>query len=451
MARKKLIKEDILALNEKPRDKEDSFDKRLPDMSVLKRKLVDLFVSPQVCWNPIAVRNAIENHDLGNFNSSGRLVDAMMKESRIMACVNTLTFGILGLPFEWKWQVDDADSGQVDTKEGQQYQPSERDLEYLAITKKWWTKFMESGAPSLIMKTIINMGFCVMSRNWSLEQIEGYESKLYIPNTYIFHPSNVWYNPGLYQYAVNTYTNGSIFIDENDERFQIIKHVDGERPWMQGAVRSVGFLWMDKWLALTDWRAYLGIHGNPLRVLTTNKEYSTPPETDIEQFIINLAISQQYGQPIQIPDGHTLDLLQADSTNVGVFKDKIDSADKDIAIAYLGQNLTTDVSGGSYAAASVHSRVLQDYIEAYATTINRGLRKLVKDFYFFNFPDDVRVPVPYFDPQLPIDQEVEQKATNESVKSLESLSKTIDTLSQVEGGKYLQMIDIEALIKKITK
>lgn len=449
MARKKIIEEDVLALNEKPRDKGDKFQQI--SMNDLKRKLLDVFITPIPCWSPLSVRQAIDRHDNGNFNSSGRLVDAMMRDARVMACVNTLTFGILGLPFEWKWQVDDADGGVVDTKEGQQYQPTEEDLKYLAVTKKWWAKFMESSAPSLIMKNIINMGFCIMSRNWESSYLDGYDKKIWIPNTHIFHPSNVWYNTGNFRFYVASYGEGTLCVDEEDERFQLVKHVDGERPWMQGAVRSVGFAWMDKWMSLADWRAYLGIHGNPIRMLTTNKEYSTPPEFDIEQFIMNLAVANQYGQPIQLPEGHTLDLLQANSANVGVFKDKLDDANKEIAIAYLGQNLTTDVSGGSYAAASVHSRVLQDYIEAYATTINRAVRKIIKDFYFFNFPDNVRVPVPYFDPQLPVDQEVEQKAIGESIKSLESLSKTIDTLSQIEGGKYLKELDIPALIKKLTK
>ena len=432
-----------------PRNKQEPF-KQL-DMEYMRDRLIDVFIPPVSNWNPILIRGAIDTHDNGNFNRSGRLVDYMMRDSRVMACVNTLVFGILGLPFEWQWQVEDADGGLVETKETMQYQPTEKDLYYLSITKKFWAKLMESSIPSLIMKNIVNMGLSIVSRNWKLDYIDGYDEKIYIPNMHIFHPSNIYFNTGTFQYYVTSYVNGTIWIDEKDERFQIVKHVDGERPWMQGAVRSVSFAFMDKWYALADWRSYLGIHGNPIRTLTTNLEFSTPPEFDIEQFIINLAISQQYGQPIQLPQGHTLDLLQANSANVGVFKEKLDDANKEIAIAYLGQNLTTDVTGGSFAAANVHSRVLQDYIEAYATTINRAMRKIIQDFYFFNFPDDVRVPIPFFNPALPIDKTESQKSLTEQTKALDTLAKAIKELSEVEGGKYLKLLDVESLMKKITQ
>lgn len=425
-----------------PRNIDDKFI-RQPPLSILSKKMVDVFVSPSSCWSPIAVRSAIDSHDIGNFNQSGKLVDAMLRDTRVMACVNTLTFGILGLPFEWKWQDDTVTSQSTDV-----FTPTPQDLDCLEITKKMWKKVMQSTVPSLLMKQIINMGFSIMSRNWELQYIDGHDEKLYVPNLYIFHPSNTFYVSGMYQYGVNTYNRGTIFIDEDgDERFQIVKHVDGERPWMQGAVRSVGFSWIDKSFALGDWRSYLGIHGNPLRILTTNKEYSTPPEFDIEQFLMDLSIAQQYGRPVQIPEGHTLDLLQAASANGTLFKDKLEDADSEISIAYLGQNLTTDVSGGSLAAANVHSAVKQDYIEAYATTINMAMQKLVTDFYKFNFPDTVKVPVPYFNPVLPIDKVDEQKASYSKAQTIDLLVKSIDTLSKIDNGKYMGVIDIEQLLK----
>lgn len=423
----------------KPRTVNDKFEPM--DMKSAKKKLEDIFISGISCWSPPRVRAAIDSFDNGQFQQAGLLVDSMTKDGRIQSCINTLVFGILGLPFEWKWSVPDADSGQIDTQENDQYQPTDKDLEYLAIFKRgFWSEFMETSTLSGVMKNIINMGLSVIGKSWTSGYIDGYEDKVWLPEIYVFHPSNIWYNTWNKKYWVTTQYHGVIEIDETDERFQIIKHVDEQRPWMNGAVRSVSWLWLDKWTSLVDWRAFSSVYGNPIRMLTTIREDSTrPDDSDIEQFLVNLSIGQQYGQPVQLPEGHKLELLQAEGSSIDVFQKKIEDTNKEIAIAYLGQNLTSDVQSGSHAAAEVHHKVLQDYIEAYATTLNRALREIVRQFYNYNFPSDVRVPVPYFQPDAPVDElntaktkEIGAKALNEVADALTKLS-----LLQVDGKNVL--------------
>lgn len=266
-----------------------------------------------IAWDLETVRIAIDLHDIGDFSQSGKLADSVLKDDEVKTCVDTLTFGILGLPFEWKWQEEVVTSKSTDV-----FTPTPQDLNCLEITKKMWVKIMASTVPSLLMKQIINMGFSIISRNWELEYIDGHDEKLYVPNLYIFHPSNTFYVSGMYQYGVNTYNRGTIFIDEEgDERFQIVKHVDGQRPWMQGAVRSVGFSWIDKTIALTKERGH----------------------TELREFI--------------------------------------DYVNNEIKLCYLGFTQ-------------------QLYVKAYATTINMAMQKLVADFYKFNFPNNVKVPIPCF-------------------------------------------------------
>ena len=282
------------------------------------------------------------------------------------------------------------------------------------------------------MTNVINIGFAGMSKSWVLESdYKGSGEDLYIPECWVFHPSNVWYNTGTYEYYITTFEKGLLIVGDSntDERVQIIKHANAERPWMEGVVRSVGLYYMDKWYALNDWRTYITNNANPLRILETIREDSSRGIDDmsIEQSLIDIAKHQQLGLPVHLPEGHKLDLLQANTTmTADIFEKKINHADTEIAIAYLGQNLTTEVKGGSHAAAKVHENVLHDRIRAYTKTLNSALNLLIKDFYRFNFPGNVRVPIAYFNPEPEEDTSMKGEIAKKKVDSLLSLAQLLE-------------------------
>jgi len=440
------IKSAVKKRAEKPKSVESlDTEKGTTPLINFKKTLQDLFVSPMVVWSTPSVRSAIDNHDIGQFNQSGRLVDAMMRDPRIFACCNTLIYGLMGLPFEWRWPDG--------------YEPNRNDKKMLEIANHWFKCVLASATPATFMKWVANMGFSIIGKSWQYDYLSNTDEaktlgKFYLPDIHVFHPSNVYYNTGTKTFWVITYNHGVIEIDPNDERFQIIRHVDSERPWMQGAVRSLGLVWLDKWMTMSDWRSYISLFGNPLRILTTDREYSTPPEKDIGQFIQDLAMALQYGAPVHLMKEETLDLLQANAANADLFKDKVDECNKEISIVYLGQNLTTDVSSGSYASAKVHDSVRNDYVEAYAATLNKALYILVRQFYLFNFPDGTIIPSPHFISELPVNELDLEKVNESKAKSLQDLSNALEkfksTTIVVDGKEksVLDLIDVSSLLTK---
>lgn len=401
----------------------------------IKKIIKDLYVSPRTCWSPILVRVAIDAHDIGQFRSSGILVDAMLKDPWIFSCCNTLVYGVIGLHEGWRWE-----DGYVPTKE---------DEARLEITNKWWECFLQSSVPATIVKWIANMGFSIVTKAWNLTETE--DGEIYIPDCHVVHPSNVYLEVYSGKYYVITQTHGVVEIDKYDPRIQLIKHVDSERPFMQGAVRSLGMVWIDKITAQAAWRSFLDLFGNPLKVFTTDREYSTPPEGDVEDFKSMLASSLQWGTPIHLMKDETLDLLQADSNSGDAFDKKIAADNKEISLVYLGQNLTTDVSSGSMAAAKVHENVKADYIEAYAKMLNSALYQIVKEFYLFNFGEGVEVPMPFFNPAQPVDALNTAKVSSEKAKALKELG---DAFSKMVGITYkgkpvMDMINIDSLLTEL--
>ena len=379
---------------------------------------------------------------------SGRLADTMTRDSRVQACLHTLVFGILSLPFEWKWTTDDSsDAGKV--LSDVVYKPTEEDNKCLEITKRWWSDFTNSSILASVLTYVVNIGYASMSKNWVLESdYKGSGEDLYIPQCWVFHPSNIWYNTGTYEYYITTFEKGLLVVNDsnNDERVQIVKHANAERPWIEGVVRSVGMYYVDKWYALNDWRVYITNNANPLRVLTTIREDSSRGTDDasIEQLLIDIAKHQQLGFPVHLPEGHELDLLQANvMISADIFKKKIEQADTEIAIAYLGQNLTTEVQSGSHAAAKVHESVLHDRIKAYTKTLNSAIQLLVKEFYRYNFPPSVRVPIAYFNPEPPEDTDMRIESASKKANTLLTLASVLEKSPEMLSKEELDMLKKE--------
>ena len=418
----------------KPRSKDDTAPIYRTNVrsEVLEKKIVDVYIPPQPCWNPVSVKQALDMHDRGQPQMSGRLADTMSRDSRIQACIHTLVFGILGLPFEWKW-VSDEESDGGSLIPAASYKPSEKDLRYLEITKRWFSDLKSTSILQSILTHVINIGFAAMSKSWRYE--ENYKDTgedIFIPECWVFHPSNVWFNTGTYEYNIVSFDKGLIVVGDSntDERFQIIKHANSERPWMEGIVRSVGLYYMDKWYALNDWRTYITNNANPLRILETIREDSSRGVDDmsIEQLLIDIAKHQQLGLPVHLPEGHKLSLLEAKLNLAGdLFTQKINHADTEIAIAYLGQNLTTEVKGGSHAAAKVHETVIHDRIRAYTKTMNNVVNQMVKEFYKYNFAGEItRVPIAYYNPEPEEDTSMKGEITKKKVDSLLSLAQLLE-------------------------
>jgi len=63
----------------------------------------------------------------------------------------------------------------------------------------------------------------------------------------------------------------------------------------------------------------------------------------------------------------------------------MDAASTEISIAILGTNLTTEVKGGSYAAAKSHMEVREDIIDADVRVVSRAFNILIRYIYEINW------------------------------------------------------------------
>ena len=401
-------------------------------------KILDNFMAPQTAWTVQSVKGALDSHDLGQFSATGRLCDAVLRDARVQSVLNTRILGVLGLPFSWKKE----ENSSLETSPEYNSVADTTEKKDLVDFEYYWDQMIPQSILSEIMKNVILMGFSIASVNWTSESLENGD-KRWIPELHVFHASNTYYNTVDRRFMVITYNQGVMEVDPTDERFIIFSLLDNTRPWMSGAIRALAFPWLAKAFTLSDWRGYAGVHGNPLRVLTTTNEQATPPGGDVLKFIYDIATSARSGAPVQIPAGFTLDLLQSNAISSEIYSKLVDECNTDIALAIIGQNLTSEIKGGSYAAAKVHNDVRQEYIEADTTVLNTILKILVDRFYNYNYQSIP--PSPFWDPQPPVNASEVNKALKEKADSIKTLSDAIVSMNTLGLG---EKIDLIALCKE---
>ncbi|WP_027190058.1 DUF935 domain-containing protein [Fundidesulfovibrio putealis] len=109
---------------------------------------------------------------------------------------------------------------------------------------------------------------------------------------------------------------------------------------------------------------------------------------------------------IVVPDDASVELKEAagKSGSSALYRDLKNSCDEDIAISILGQNLTTNVSGGSLAAAEVHERVRREIKDGDKKIVAKAFNRLIDWICHFNFGDCERPEFVLFE-----EEDVDQK------------------------------------------
>ena len=100
-----------------------------------------------------------------------------------------------------------------------------------------------------------------------------------------------------------------------------------------------------------------------------------------------------------IPDGTTIDFITTEkSGSIDLYERFARYCDEQISKAILGQTLTSDSGGGSYAQSKTHNDVRHDLTIADCKALASTLRRdLIRPLCIFNFGESKRIPRIRFD------------------------------------------------------
>lgn len=321
-------------------------------------------------WDVPSALAAIDNHTLGQFYGTSLLADAMGVDDALDAVVQTRILGLISRPLEMT--------------------PSRRGNGRKAriacrIIRERWNEIFPDDVLSGLMQSYLMMGFAPAQVIW--REDDG----LWIPQIQVWHTSTVYFDVPTRHYVANT-MEGPVYLSPGDGRWLLLTPFGSYRGWMRGAVRSVVVPFLARQYALRDWARYNEVHGLPIKKA---KVPSKADGDDKQLFLDSVANLGNEGtvllpQAVGDKDGsssYDLDLLEAKADTFAAFKDLVSKCEERMAIRLLGQNLTTQIDAGSFAAANVHDRVRLDYVRFDAKALGAIRDQLLRAFCVFNFGD----------------------------------------------------------------
>ncbi len=354
--------------------------------------LIDAFdPDVQPTWSPPFVAAALLEHESGDFALSSLLADALRRDDRCFTSLDSRVLGLLGLPFA----IDESDEAPTKALK-KASQKLARQI------RGWWHRCLPEATLADFGNAAITLGFSVGEMAWA----RGEDGFVY-PRIVVHHGQHVRRNPTTKQLELLT-TKGPIVITPGDGRWILFAPAGAARPWMGGAVRALAVPFLIRQFTRRDWADRSEIEGTGIR------KAKGPVAIDDKRFKDFVSQIRKMGRKsvIAFQDGWDFNIAVTDANAAILFEKLVAHADTAITLTILGQNLTTQIEGGSHAAASVHARVLRDRLESDVAMLSTVVRdQVLLPWCLYNIPgfDRRLLPWPRWDTTPP--EDIGKKAT----------------------------------------
>ena len=362
--------------------------------------------SAQVGWSISDVRAAVVDLVEGRFDRPAQLVDALCGDSRFQSAMQSRVGGLLSKEVVHKLPAKYADSSEA--------------RECLDAWSEHWDNMATEPILADMQLWGSAMGFHIGQMLWDTS------GKIWKPHIHTFNSRYTFYHWTLRTYVAIT-LDGLVPIVPGNSHWLMHAPYGMYRGWMRGSLRSVAPWWLGRNYGLRDWCRLSERHGMPIGKAIT--PFGADPDL-VAQFRSDLS---NLGQEsiIQLPQSedaafgkYDLDWLETDGTGWQGFYGLITQCNSEITLAILGQNLTSEVKEGSFAAARVHADVKQSILEFDARCISNTMyRQVARPFAAVNFGNADFAPRTYWDITPHEDNKI-------AAETLSSLAQTVNTLRQ---------------------
>lgn len=304
-------------------------------------------------WDADTVRFAERQAEAGNLSLVAALCAEMKLDDRVAQALRVRARSIISQEPEWE-----AGTGGMRTALG-----AARKL----ITQEDWFAMAPSAELGALHEWGILLGVGFAQRRWGNAPASG----RWVPKLEQWNPRAFRYDHDRKVWTVRV-ASGDV-VDATSDRFVIYTPFGAKAPASRGAWASVARWWLLKQYALSDWMKQ-GQQARGSTVLKPPAPTAGPrtagDDADGELMrerrnrLIRDIQQRAEDRLMFLPPGWDMQLVQMQASTHATYQAQIELADRGIAIAMNGQNLTSDVQGGSYAAAQVHRNVEQTLLAA---------------------------------------------------------------------------------------
>lgn len=352
-------------------------------------------------WTSDLIRASMVMADSGSLRMAAELCDALLADDRVQGCLLSLTRGFFGLELTFEDGV------------GLRRRRARRALE---AEEDWWTAFPESELSQLVAwGALLGVGLARLA--WTRV------ASRMVPKLEVWHPKLLRFDTHERRWWVQTQT-GEVEVKVGDGSWVLYTPGGCDRPWAHGAWRSIARWWLLKKYALTDWGRHSEQAGG-VKVATTDDGN----EADRRKLATDLA-AMGADAAVALPKGWDLKLVEVSASTFETFRAQVDSANAAIAIALVGQNLSTEAKGGSFAAAQVHQQVANAVLRGQAETLSTTIHEQALVWWSeFNFGSPDAAPWPKWKVDPPEDDQAiasTAKAVGEAITALKGAGVALD-------------------------
>jgi phage gp29-like protein len=334
--------------------------------------------------------------EYGTFARAALLVDAMGRDDRIEGVLSTRVGALKASPLD----VLPAGESSKAKKIAEQ-------LGGVSDIPGEWDRIFPAAVTGELVRYGFMTGIGVAEKVWTLE------AGVWTPRLKCWHPQFVRWDWTRYCYVLWTADRGEIElprIDENphgDPQWFLFCPYGYAYAWLRGAVRALGRKYIARQWNDADWSGYNEAHGHPIKKAIHPVEGTEDDHAAFVQAVANSRSQTTVGVPQGAgEDGmkYDLELVEPTSRSWETFKAFIEAANVDIAVLILGQNLTTEIQGGSFAAAGMHNLVRMDKAAEDASIASAYRDQVLWWWAEFNFKDGDLAPCPVFRVRPPEDK-----------------------------------------------
>lgn len=385
---------------------------RKPDTSVYVEPSVRTFAD----WSPDTIRSALVLAENGNLRLMADLCDHIMADDTAGAKLDDRA-GLFRLPLAFEPAKGAA-----------------RRTPVIKASEDDWTLANPEAELKLLLRWGVLAGLGVAQIIWS----ESTDSGRVLPRLKVWHLRHIRWDQLHRTYYARQENGTEVPVEHGSGKWVIYTPYGESRPWSLGKWRAIALWFCLKRYAIEDWALYSEVHGQPIRQGVTVGGPNAPTPTDAQRRQLAQDLSD-LGRDTGFvpPPGMKLELVEATANTYATFQSQINMANEATAIAIVGQNLTTKVDGGSFAAAGVHLRVEQGLIEGDGATLSTTLREQSWAWWAeYNFGSRALTPWPKWDTTPPEDKKADADRLNilgEALTKLEQLGVDVDPVLQRHG------------------
>lgn len=323
---------------------------------------------------PRRLARILKAADEGDVREQMELFEEMEeKDTHLFSQIQTRKLTVTGLD----WEI-------------QPFSDDERDKDIAEFVSEQLKSLENMDDIFIDMLDAIGKGVSIMEIEWGVEN-----SHNVIENIEYVHPKKLIWDPITDEIKICTreFPTG-VSLPKNKFVVHRYKAKSGHTS-RAGILRIVSWMYLFKNYDIKDWVSFAEVFGMPLRL----GKYNASASDDDKKALMEAIYSLGTDAAGIVPDSTIIEFIESNkTTSIEIYEKLARYCDEQISKAVLGQTLSSDSGGGSYAQGKVHNEVRHDLTVADAKSLAVTIRRdIIRPLVEFNYGQDVNIPLFSFD------------------------------------------------------